>query len=148
MDATVGWGQSLWYSINARPSALGHLIEPVLQLTRHVHRGKQFFVKLFDLLFQSATIVVLTCMFVLDKRNTLWLCDTVKQTSLRKSMARAKLWSAQRPLMFAWLYCVTIKYSYFIRGCLLPNKIVYMLLIAAAVCPFPYWSHKSWLMCQ
>ena len=53
------------------PLAFGHLIEPVARLTRHPHGGKQFFVKSFDILFQSATIVVLTHLFVLDKRNTL-----------------------------------------------------------------------------
>ena len=60
------------------PSALSHLIQPVAGLTRHGRKGKQFFVKSFDLLFPSATIVVLTYMFVLDKRNTLWLRDTIR----------------------------------------------------------------------
>ena len=57
-------------------------------------------------------------MYVLDKRNTLWLRDTVRQTSLGKSAAGADLWSARRPLtslgMSAWPYRVTTKYSYFI----------------------------------
>ena len=66
-------------------SALGHLNKPVAQLTRHVRRGKQFFVKSFDLSFQNATIAVLTYMFVLDRRNTLWLRDMVRQTSRGKS---------------------------------------------------------------
>ena len=49
-------------------------------------------------------------MYVLDKRNTLWLRDTVRQTSLGKSAAGADLRSARRPLtslgMSAWPYRV------------------------------------------
>ena len=59
-------------------------------------------------------------MYILDKRNTLWLRDTVRQTSLRKSAAGADLWSAQWPLtslgMSARPYHVTTKYSYYISG--------------------------------
>ena len=85
------------------PSALTHLIEPVARRTRHASRGKQFFVKSFDLFFQSATIFVLTYMFVQNKRNTLWLRDTVRQSSVGKSAARADLREvsgrgSQRPL--------------------------------------------------
>ena len=59
------------------PSALGHLIEPLARLSRYTHRSKQFFVESFDyLLFQSATIVALAYMFLLDKNNTLCLRDT------------------------------------------------------------------------
>ena len=36
-------------------------------------QGKQFFVKSFDLSFKNTTIVVLTYMFVQNKRNTLRL---------------------------------------------------------------------------
>ena len=49
------------------------------------------------------------------KRNTLWLHDTVRQTSLGKSAAGR---SALRPLtslgMSAWPYRVTTKYSYYV----------------------------------
>ena len=62
-------------------------IKPVARLTRHAGRGKQLFVESFNLSFQSATIVVLTCMCVLDKRNTMWLRDTVRKTSWGKSSA-------------------------------------------------------------
>ena len=71
------------------PSALGPLIERLAWLTLHASRGKQFFVKSFDFSFQSATIVVLTYMFLLNKTNTVFLRDTVKQTSLGKSGAGA-----------------------------------------------------------
>ena len=98
--------------MNARPSAIGHLIEAVARLTRHARRGKQFFVKSFDLLLQSTTIVVLAYMFVLDKRTTLWLRDTVRQTSLGKSAARLPLTSLG---MSAWPYRVTTKKSYCIH---------------------------------
>ena len=58
-------------------------------------------------------------MYILDKRNTLWLRDTVRQTSLGKSAAGADLRSAWQPLtslgMSAWPYHVTTKYSYFIQ---------------------------------
>ena len=51
--------------------------------------------------------------FVLDKRNTAWLCDAVRQTSLGKS---ADLRSALRPLTSlgtsAWPYHVTTQDSY------------------------------------
>ena len=54
--------------------------------------------------------------FVLDKRNTAWLRDTVRQTSLGKSAAGADLRSALRPLTSlgtsAWPYRVTTQYSY------------------------------------
>ena len=57
-------------------------------------------------------------MYVLDKRNTLWLRCMVRQTSLGKSAAGADLQSAGRPLtslrMSAWPYCITTKYSYLI----------------------------------
>ena len=56
--------------------------------------------------------------FVLDKRNTAWLRDTVRQTSLGKSAAGADLRSALRPLTSlgtsAWPYRVTTQYSYYI----------------------------------
>ena len=55
-------------------------------------------------------------MFVLDKRNTAWLHDTLRQTSLGKSVAGADLRSL-RPLTSlgtsAWPYRVTTQYSYF-----------------------------------
>ena len=50
-------------------------------------------------------------MYVLDKRNTLWLRDTVRQTSLRKSEAGRPLTSLG---MSAWPYRVTTKYTYYI----------------------------------
>ena len=50
-------------------------------------------------------------MYVLDKRNTLWLRDTVRQTSLRKSEAGRPLTSLG---MSAWPYRVTTKYTYHI----------------------------------
>ena len=50
-------------------------------------------------------------MYVLDKRNTLWLRDTVRQTSLGKGPT-----GRPRPLtslgISAWPYCVTTKYLY------------------------------------
>ena len=55
--------------------------------------------------------------FVLDKRNTAWLRDTVRQTSLGKSAAGADLRYPLRPLTslgtFAWPYRVTTRYSYY-----------------------------------
>ena len=44
--------------------------------------------------------------FVLDKRNTAWLRNTVRQTSLGKSAAMADLQSALRPLTS--LVCLTV----------------------------------------
>ena len=114
LDAAVGWGQSLWYS----KKALGHPIEPVARLTRHVRRGKQFVVKLFNLLFQSATIVLIY-LFKLDKRNTLWLRNMVRQTSLWEVSGWRRfavgLAATDFPGMSAWPYRATIKYSYFIQ---------------------------------
>ena len=103
INATVGPG-GIQYLLG--PSALGHLIELVGRLKRHARRGKQLFVKSFDLSFQSFTIVW-TYLFVLDKRNTLWLRvrDTVRQTSRWKSAV------GPGPLtsigMSAWPYRVT-----------------------------------------
>ena len=59
----------------------------------HACTGKQFFDELYDLSFQSVTFVALTDMLGLDERNILWLCNTVSQTSLRKSADRAYLQS-------------------------------------------------------
>ena len=56
---------------------------------RYACTGKKVFVKLYDLSFQSVTLVVLIHMFVLDKRNTSRLRDTVRPTSPRKSVAGA-----------------------------------------------------------
>ena len=50
-------------------------------------------------------------MYVLDKRNTLWLRDTVRQTSRGKSAAAGP--TAGRG-MSAWPYSVTTKYSYYV----------------------------------
>ena len=54
--------------------------------------------------------------FVLDKRNTACLRDTLRQTSVGKSAARADLRSAWRPLTSlgtsAWPIGVTTQYSY------------------------------------
>ena len=95
LNTTVGCGQSLGYSINARAFPLGHFIKLVVAwLVRYAHRGKHSFVKSFDSSFQSTTIVVSMFMCVLDKRNTLWLWDMVRQTSLGKSVTRVDLWSA------------------------------------------------------
>ena len=103
------------------PSALSQLIRLVARMMHHVCRGKQFFVKSFNLPFQSTTIVVLIYMFVLDKRNTLWLRNKIRQTSLGKSAARPKLRSSRWPLtsfgISAWPYCVTTKYSYYLSFC-------------------------------
>ena len=68
------------------PLALSHFIELNEWLVRHAHKGKHIYVKSFDLSFQSATIVILTCMCVLDKRSTLWLRYTFRQTFLGKSV--------------------------------------------------------------
>ena len=78
--------------------------------------------KSFDLLFECATIVVLTFLFVLDKRNTLWLRDMVRQTThWEASGRRADGRSASKQLltsraMSASPYRVTTKYSYHIEG--------------------------------
>ena len=57
------------------------------------------------------------------KRHTLWLCDTVRQTSLGKSGAGADMWSSQWLLtslrMSAWPHCTTssIPIIYFFTSC-------------------------------
>ena len=60
----------------------------------HACTAKTFFVESLDLSFQSTTIVALAYMFVLDKRNTLWLRNAVRQTSRGKSAAEADRRSA------------------------------------------------------
>ena len=62
-----------------------------VRLRGYACRGKQFFVKSFDLSFQRGSIAVLTDIFVMDKRNTVWLRDTVMQTSRGKSAVGAFL---------------------------------------------------------
>ena len=56
--------------------------------------------------------------FVLDKRNTAWLRDTVRQTSRGKSAAAGRTTGPPRPLTSrgtsAWPYRVTTQYSYYI----------------------------------
>ena len=72
---------------------------------------------LLNILFWN--VCVLDFIHILDKRNTLWLRDTVRQTSRGKS-ADAGL-NAGRPRlltsrgMSAWPYRVTTKYSYYIK---------------------------------
>ena len=85
LDATVGWRQSFWYSKNARAFGPRSTFRACGTAKARTRRGKQLFVNSFHLLFQSTILVVLTYMFVLNKRNTLWLRDTVRQTSLGNS---------------------------------------------------------------
>ena len=92
------------------PSALGHLIQLVAWLLHHAHRGKHLYVKSFDLSFQSATIVVISYMCILDKRNTLWLRDMAnipREVSSRQA-DRKSAPAADFP------YGITKKYSYYI----------------------------------
>ena len=91
VDATVERGQSLWYSTNARTFGPWSPYRAGGTADVHACRGKQFFVKVFYLLPQSATIVVLTYMFVLDQRNILWLRDTVRRTPLGKPIVFWKI---------------------------------------------------------
>ena len=97
------------------PSAFVNSIEPVVRLTRHASRGKQYCVKSFDLSFQRATSVVSYCMFLLDKKNTLCLRDTVRQTSFGKSAAGAD----QAAAVFPRDVCLTVlrNYKVFLLSC-------------------------------
>ena len=117
LDATVGWLESLGYSINAR--AFGPLT-PYLAVG---FAGVTMCTRVNNYLWNhvfchfKASLFLFQLMFVLDKRNTLCLRDKVRQTSLGKSAAGVDLWSARQPLTSHWmsagLYRVTAKCSYY-----------------------------------
>ena len=97
------------------PSALGHLIELVACLATSCARGIAILWLIIGFLISKLRYCCVSYIFVLDKRNTAWLRDTVRQTSLGKSAA-----GPGRPLTslgtFAWPYRVTTQYSYFIHA--------------------------------
>ena len=116
-DAIVVLVQSQCYSINAwalgprTPYRVGGLAGDVMRawvshsvVNHWIYNFKTYY-------------CLVNYMFVLDKRNTAWLRDTVRQTSLGKSAAGADLRSALRPLTSrgtsAWPYRVTTQYSYY-----------------------------------
>ena len=98
------------------PSALGHLIESVAWLATSCARGLAILWEIMGFGISKLHYYCVNYIFVLDKRNTAWLRDTVRQTSLGKSAAGPDLWSARRPLTSlgtsAWPYSVTTQYSY------------------------------------
>ena len=80
-------------------SALGHLIESVAWLVKPCARGLAILWQIIGFVISKLHYCCVNCIFVLDKKNTAWLRDTVRQTSLGTS---------------AWPYRVTTQYSYFI----------------------------------
>ena len=100
-------------------SALGHLIESVAWLATSCARGLAILWLIIGFGIAKLHYYCVNYIFVLDKRNTAWLRDTVRQTSLGKSAAGADLRSARRPLTSlgtsAWPYRVTTQYSYFMN---------------------------------
>ena len=84
------WARCSPWDIEQRvgPSALGlHLTDDVNSLGRRRHTSidKYFAIKSLYFSFQSTVSAIIfystSYMYVLDKRNTLWLRDTVRQTS-------------------------------------------------------------------
>ena len=76
------------------PSALGHLIELVAWLATSCARGQAIIWLIIGSIISKLHYCLVNYIFVLDKRNTAWLRDTVRQTSLGKSAAGA---AAVRP---------------------------------------------------
>ena len=78
----------------------------------HARVAMPFFGKSLDIVSKLHYIIVQ------DYRNTAWLHNTVRQTSLGKSVAGADLRSALQPLASlgtsAWPCCVTTQYSYYL----------------------------------
>ena len=117
LDATVGWLESLGYSINAR--AFGPLTPYLAVGLAGVTMCTRVNNYLWNHIFChfKASLFLFQLMFVLDKRNTLCLRDKVRQTSLGKSAVGVDLWSARPPLTSHWmsagLYRVTTKCSYY-----------------------------------
>ena len=97
-DAIVGQVQSLGYSINDRafgprtPYRVGCLTGDVMRAWVS-HSLVNHWICNF-----KASLLLFNYIFVLDKRNTAWIRDTVRQTSLGKSAAGADLRSARRRL--------------------------------------------------
>ena len=89
MDAIIGWVESLGYSINNW--AFG---PPTILSSRWLTAGTAMHARvicqiIWFIIAKCHCCYFSSCLFVLDKRNTLWLCDMVRQTSLRKSAAGA-----------------------------------------------------------
>ena len=85
LEATVGWLESLGYSIIAR--AFGPLTPYLAVGLAGVTMCTRVNNYLWNHIFChfKASLFLFQLMFVLDKRNTLCLCDKFRQTSLGKS---------------------------------------------------------------
>ena len=119
--AIVGWVQSLGLCNECsglRPSDTLLLIELVAWPATSCARGWAILYQIIRFIISKLRYCCANYIFVLDTRNTAWLRDTVRQTSLGKSAAGVDLRSALRPLTSlgtsAWPYRVTTQYSYYI----------------------------------
>ena len=106
-DAIVCWVQSLCLCNKCsglRPSDALSLIELVAGLATSCAREWAILWLIIGFIISKLHYCCVNYIFVLDKRNTAWLRDTVRQTSLGKSAVRR---------LSAWPYSVTTQYSYF-----------------------------------
>ena len=99
------------------PSAFGlHLTDDVnsLDRRRHTSMDKKFAIKSLYFSFQSTVSVIIfystLYMYVLDKRNTLWLRDTVRQTSQMSVCIKSLYFSFQSTVSVIIFYSTLYMY--------------------------------------
>ena len=115
----------------------------------HARVAMPFFGKLLDIVSKLHHIIVL------DYRNTAWLRDTFRQTSIGKSGAGADLRSALQPLTSlgtsAWPCRVTTQYSYYLpsfvqlREKILTSNVVVVKMYDCFIASCSIWLKACWL---
>ena len=104
-------GRVLWVLIFG-PSALGYLIELLALLASPFVQGQTIIWEIVSFVISKRHWCYFSlCVFVLDKRYTLWLRDMVSRH--HSGSQRLGRWPLTSLRMSAWPYHVTTKYSYF-----------------------------------